>query len=201
MVPPAVTSPSRVPHSRPKLERDLRAPLERFLLGRGFRVDFDVDGHDYFDAVARRGEELGLVELKLADWRKVHAQALVRRTWADWTAVLLPRRSLAERASLRPGPLASRAVGLWYLEEGEVRVLREARAAAGARGSPLREELREALAARDALRDGENVEILLSSPRARRLRRWDGRTWHLEEFEVLPEAVGTPSRGNEDRES
>ncbi len=175
--------------SRPSREAELRPPLERFLTSRGYRVDFDVDGRDYFDAVARRGDEIGLVELKLADWRKVHTQALVRRAWGDWVAVLLPRRSLAERLKTRPGPAAVGRVGLWYLDQGEVQVLREASWVPGATPSPLRGELRFALEVRDRgeLPPGTIWPGLGPVPPRRSGRRWDGRFWRLEEFADTPE--------------
>jgi len=179
---------------RPVRESELRAPLERFLSSRGYRVDFDIDGQDYFDAVARRGDELGLVELKLTDWRKVHAQALVRRAWADWVAVLLSRRSLAERLRTRAGPPAVGRVGLWYLEHGEVQVLREASPIPGATSFPLRGELQFALGVRDRgeLPPGA-VWSGLGPVRNRRAgRRWDGRFWRLEEFAEPPETGGPP---------
>ncbi len=183
--------------SRPVRESELRAPLERFLASRGYRVDFDVDGRDYFDAVARRGDEIGLVELKLADWRKVHTQALVRRAWGDWVAVLLPRRSLAERLNSRSGPPAVGRVGVWFLDQGEVQVLREASLVPGATSSPLRGELQFALQVRDR---GElppdTIWSGLGPVRNRRAgRRWDGRFWRLEEFGETPAKDGTDTAG------
>ena len=106
-------------------EVDLRAPVSRFLEDQGYEVWFDPDGTDYFDAVAVRGEEVGLVELKVADWRRVREQALLRRGWGDWVAVVLPRRSLAERAAGRMGPARAQRVGIWYVEDSQIHVLRE----------------------------------------------------------------------------
>ncbi len=188
--------PASVP--LPSREYELRAPLERFLSSRGYRVDFDVDGRDYFDAVARRENELGLVELKLTDWRKVHAQALVRRAWGDWVAVLLPRHSLAERLLGRKGPPAVGRVGLWYLERGEVQVLREAERIPGAGSSTLRGELQFALGVRDRgeLPPGAVWAGLGPVSHRRGRRRWDGRFWRLEEF-AEPPPEEPPSAGRE----
>ncbi|HYK93160.1 MAG TPA: hypothetical protein VEY07_03855 [Thermoplasmata archaeon] len=107
-------------------ERDLGPPVRRYLEPRGYRVWVDPDGSDYLDVVARRGTELGLVELKLADWRKVLAQAIRRRGWADWVAVLVPRASLAAKILNAPQAPRARRVGVWSLLDGEVNVARAA---------------------------------------------------------------------------
>lgn len=107
-------------------ESDLRGPVTAHLAARGYRTWAAPDGSDYFDLVARRGDEVGLVELKLADWRKVFAQALRRRAWADWVAVALPRATLAGKILARPEAPRARRVGVWVVSGGAVRELRAA---------------------------------------------------------------------------
>lgn len=105
-------------------EGDLAPAVRRFLEPQGYRVWVDPDGSDFLDVVARRGQEMGLVELKLADWRKVAAQAARRRGWADWVAVLVPRASLAEKILALPQAPRAKRIGVWSLQAGEVRVHR-----------------------------------------------------------------------------
>src|SRR5580700_8943723 len=104
-------------------ETELVEPVRRYLEALGYRVFVNPDGADYFDVVVRRGTEVGLVELKVADWPKVLAQALRRRGWGDWVAVVLPRRSLAQRVVGRPTAPRGGRVGVWYLSAGSVEVL------------------------------------------------------------------------------
>ena len=110
----------------PAHERSLAPPVVAHLAGQGYTVWVDPDGSDYLDVVARRGAEIGLVELKLADWRKVLAQAVRRRGWADWVAVVLPRRSLADRAvEAAQGP-RTRPIGVWVSDGETLTVVRAA---------------------------------------------------------------------------
>jgi hypothetical protein len=99
-----------------------------FLEQRGFEVRVNPDGSDYFDLVALRGDEVGLVELKVADWRTVLRQAVDRRDWADWVAVALPRVSLARRVLERTHNGPGLRVGVWAATERAVTVLRPATA-------------------------------------------------------------------------
>ena len=110
----------------PMLETELVAPVRAHLEANGYRVYVNPDGGDYFDVVARRGDEVGLVELKVADWRKVVHQALRRRGWGDWVAVVVPRRSLAAKILARPTAPRGVRVGVWCLEHGVVAVVRPA---------------------------------------------------------------------------
>ena len=108
------------------LERELAPPVVRYLEGNGYRVWVDPDGSDYLDVVARRGDEIGLVELKVADWKKLLAQAVRRRGWADWVAVALPRASLAGRLLASPQAPRATRVGVWVASPAGVEVLRPA---------------------------------------------------------------------------
>lgn len=107
-------------------ETELAPPVRAFLEAQRYRVYVNPDGADYFDVVARRGTEVGLVEMKVADWKTVVVQALRRRGWGDWVAVVVPRRSLAEKVLARPTAPRGTRVGVWYVDAGEVRELRKA---------------------------------------------------------------------------
>ncbi|HEV2315990.1 MAG TPA: hypothetical protein VGV89_00210 [Thermoplasmata archaeon] len=111
---------------RPRRESDLAPAVRAHLESQGFRVWVDPDGADFFDVVARRGEEVGLVELKLADWKTLLRQAVVRRTYGDWVAVALSRRSLAVKLLERAGTPNTRPIGIWSVEGPAPEVLRAA---------------------------------------------------------------------------
>ena len=100
----------------------------RYLEREGYRVYPNPDSTDYFDLVARRGDEVGLVEAKVSGSREVLRQALRRRAWGDWVAVVLPSAIAAERLASRTAGLRAAAVGVWAVtEDGGVRVVRPAR--------------------------------------------------------------------------
>jgi len=100
-----------------------REHLERL----GYRVWVDPDGHDYFDLVARRDAEVGLVEAKVSDARAVLTQALRRRAWGDWTAVVVPTERIARGIATRTDGTRAAPVGVWWTHDGTVEVLRPAR--------------------------------------------------------------------------
>ncbi|MCI4336376.1 MAG: hypothetical protein L3K17_04155 [Thermoplasmata archaeon] len=171
------------------LERELAPAVVHHLEADGYRVWVDPDGSDFLDVVARRGPELGLVELKVADWRKVLAQAQRRRGWADWIAVALPRESLAARVCQAPQAPRGLRVGVWIVEGGAVRVLRAAQplwAPGEARPFPeLRDRIQDFT---DRLIDGSlspgvRWNLPGSSGRVGPNRR-STRDWRLEEFPV-----------------
>lgn len=101
--------------------------VRQYLVGQGYRVYVDPDGTDYFDLVARKGSEVGLVEVKVGDARAVLAQALKRRGWGDWSAVALGSPRAAERLSARTGATRAEPIGVWSVEAESVRVHRAAR--------------------------------------------------------------------------
>ena len=148
-----MTSPSVRGLPRPSEEELVRA-VARTLEARGYRVRIDPDGTDYFDLVARKGEEVGLIEVKVARPREVWAQAVRRRGWGDWNAVVLARTGSAERLAARTASSRASAIGVWSIDQGEVRVHRPARPWV-APGAPdpyadLRERFRHILDALDA---------------------------------------------------
>lgn len=152
------------PRRRPP-ESEVVALAARFLERGGYRVRINPDGTDYFDLVARRGDEVGLVEAKVGDARTVLRQALRRRGWGDWGAVILASEGSAERLAHRTVGTRAGAVGVWAAADGEVRVLRAARpwVRAGVEDpfADLRARFRRLL---DALDDGSLPSAL----------RWDG---------------------------
>jgi hypothetical protein len=137
-------------------ETDVVAAAERYLRAQGYSTRADPDGGSYFDLVARRGDEVGLVEAKVANGRAVLAQALVRRVWGDWVAVVLPSERSATHLEERTRGRRAGPVGIWCLRGGEVHVLRGARpwVVAGAEDpyAPLRATFRRIL---DQLDRGE----------------------------------------------
>ncbi|HTS33570.1 MAG TPA: hypothetical protein VMI55_06510 [Thermoplasmata archaeon] len=108
-------------------ERALVEQGARYLEGLGYRTWSNLDGTDYFDLVGRRGDEVGLVEAKVADRRTVLAQALTRRVWGDWVAVLVGSKRSAERLAAQTHATRAAPVGVWTVEAGRVVVLRPAR--------------------------------------------------------------------------
>jgi len=114
--------------SRPRLsEKDVVRAAAEYLAGLGYRVYPNLDSTDYFDLVARRGEEVGLVEAKVAGSRAVLVQALKRRAWGDWVAVVVPSDRSAERLAARTDGTRASRVGVWVARSGNIRVVRPAR--------------------------------------------------------------------------
>ncbi|MGA8604215.1 MAG: hypothetical protein WB788_04005 [Thermoplasmata archaeon] len=120
MSPSAASTPARIS------EREVVATAAAFLAEKGYRVYPNPDSGDYFDLVARRGEEVGLVEAKVSNSRAVLVQALKRRAWGDWVAVVLPSERAAERLAARTEGTRAAPVGVWATRKGGVRVVREA---------------------------------------------------------------------------
>lgn len=180
---------------RPRLrEAELRAPVAGLLEARGYRVWADPDGRDFLDMVAVRGEEIGLVELKVADWRTVRAQAIARRALADWVAVALPSARAAGRLiGSRRGPVAPR-VGVLVVEGLEARELRPAvpldPPTPGTPAAAARERFRALV--RSVIADP--VPFGISWGGAAR-RTGGGRGYRLEEF-VAPEAAAATRATN-----
>jgi len=115
------------PDARRTPEREIVRAASDHLVGLGYRTFPDPDGTDYFDLVARRGSEVGLLEAKVAGPRRVLVQALRRRVWGDWVAVVLASRRSAERLAERTGAARSAPVGVWAVDRGVVTVVRPAR--------------------------------------------------------------------------
>lgn len=168
------------------LEVELVPPVRAHLEALGYRVYVNPDGADYFDVVARKGTEVGLIELKVADWKRVVHQALRRRGWGDWVAVVVPRRSLAIKIRERPVAPRGARVGVWYVDDGGVTVLRPAEPfVKDGEVDPFPEPkawLLERLAITDGL-DGSGP-VGWSVPDAGRVAggRRSSRDWRLEEF-------------------
>lgn len=99
-------------------ERELLEAVAGVLGTRGYRCYIDPDGSDYFDLAVRRDGEVGLVEGKLSAPSAVLTQALVRRAWADWVAVVVGSRRSAERLVRTTTGRRSACVGVWSCVEG-----------------------------------------------------------------------------------
>jgi hypothetical protein len=108
-------------------ESDLVAQVASYLAVKGYRTYIDPDGGNYFDLVARRGEEIGLVEAKVSDARTVLRQALVRRAWGDWTAVAVGGARSAARLAERTRGTRAEPVGIWSVVAAVVTEVRPAR--------------------------------------------------------------------------
>ena len=112
---------------RPRIsERTVVRAAAAFLEQQGYRVYPNLDSNDYFDLVARRENEVGLVEAKVSNSRAVLVQALKRRAWGDWVAVVLPSETSAERLARRTDGTRAERVGVWAARGGSVRVVRAA---------------------------------------------------------------------------
>lgn len=107
-------------------EAELVRTVAQYLSEQGYRVVADPDGTDYFDVVARRGNEVGLVEVKVRDARTVLAQALRRRGWGNWSAIALGSERAASRLASRTAGTRAAPVGIWSVGPCTVRVHREA---------------------------------------------------------------------------
>ncbi len=107
-------------------EKELVRTAATFLEQQGYRVYPNPDSADYFDLVARRGDEVGLVEAKVSGSRAVLMQALKRRAWGDWVAVVLPSEKAAAALAARTDGTRASRVGVWATHEGTVRVVRAA---------------------------------------------------------------------------
>jgi len=115
--------PPRTPRIR---ESEVVRTAAEFLAGQGYHVYPNLDSNDYFDLVARRGDEVGLVEAKVSGSRVVLVQALKRRVWGDWVAVVLPSETAAQRLVARTEATRASPVGVWSAHDGKVRVVRPA---------------------------------------------------------------------------
>lgn len=121
-------SPAGVARRARVSEREVVRTTARYLEGRGYRVYPNLDANDYFDLVVRRGGEVGLVEAKVSGSRAVLVQALRRRAWGDWVAVVLPSEKAAERLAARTDGTRASPVGVWATVGETVRVVRAAAA-------------------------------------------------------------------------
>ena len=119
-------SRAAAPRSPRVSEGEVVRTAAAFLERQGYRVYPNPDSTDYFDLVARRGDEVGLVEAKVTGSRAVLVQALKRRAWGDWVAVVLPSERAAARLAERTDGTRAARVGVWATHEGDVRVVRAA---------------------------------------------------------------------------
>jgi hypothetical protein len=178
-------------------ESDLRAPVLAHLAAQGYRAWASPDGRDYFDIVALRGEEVGLVELKLRAARQLFGQAQRRRAWANWVAVAMPGQKAATSILGRPTTPVAARIGVWWVDGTIVHELRPAqRLYAEGEPDPFAEARAMLRAQLAQVADGtvpEGVDWgLFGAPRLPGAHRRSTRDWRLEEFgaEVTTEASG-----------
>ena len=182
-------------------ESELRAPVRAHLEAQGYRTWIAPDGRDYFDVVALRGEEIGLVELKVSAARQVFGQALRRRAWADWVAVAIPGHKAAGKLVDRLGSDKAERVGVWVVEAGGVTELRPAqRMYAVGEAMPFEEaraQFREVLRLLESgeLPDGIDWGIF-GAPRLPGAHRRSTKDWRLEEFPETPTPAAAERRSS-----
>jgi hypothetical protein len=99
----------------------------RHLESLGYRVWANPDGRDYFDLVARRGDDVGLVEAKVTGAREVVVQALRRRAWGSWGAVIVAGERSAKNLARRTAGTRAESLGVWHVQGAGVGVVRAAR--------------------------------------------------------------------------
>lgn len=183
-----MTGPVRAGRRPTWREDDLLEIAAAHLRGEGYTTYLDPDGSSYFDLAARRGEEVGLVEGKVGHPRKVLDQAVRRRAWADWVAVMIDSPRAAARLVERTADVRSAVVGVWSVQEGALLSVRAPRRGVDTpRGAdpfaPLRARLREALLAIDR---GETPTGVGWSGVPREVRRASGgrsfAEWRLDEL-------------------
>lgn len=113
----------------PGRENLLTIPVARHFVSEGYRVAGEVDVHGrYADLVAVRGEDVVGVELKLADWKAAHRQALAYQLGCHRSYVALPLVKAARVAASHRAAFERDGLGLLGVNhpEGDVRVLVEA---------------------------------------------------------------------------
>jgi hypothetical protein len=182
-------------------ESELRAPVRAHLEAQGYRTWAAPDGRDYFDLVALRGEEIGLVELKVSAARQVFGQALRRRAWADWVAVAIPGRRAAEHLVARTVADRAERVGIWVVEGGGVTEIRAARPMyAPGEATPFEEARAQFRGILRVLESGELPDGIdwgiFGAPRLPGAHRRSTKDWRLEEFPESPTPEGTVRRSS-----
>jgi hypothetical protein len=174
-------------------EAEIVAAVAAHLENLGYRVRVNVDGIDYFDLVARREGEVGLVEAKVSDARTVLVQALKRRAWADWCAVALAGERSARRLAARTSGGRAEPVGVWCVRAGRVEVVRAPRPwVAPGVDDPFADLKARFRAILDALESGEIPSGVGWDGVVREVRRASGgrsfSEWRLDE----PSSTGPP---------
>ncbi|HEV2520420.1 MAG TPA: hypothetical protein VGX00_07390 [Thermoplasmata archaeon] len=173
--------------ARPRYEAELAPAVRAYLESSGYRVWVDPDGTDYYDLIARRDRTIGLVELKIADGRKVLAQAIRRRGWADWAAVAVPNEALARRVADRAVAERGRRIGVWWVDGEQLHVVRPALPLVSAGEPdpfrPLKDQMHERLDLVETghLPLGVAWNLLLAARRDLPGQR-STRDWRIEEF-------------------
>ncbi len=178
-----MTDPNRA--ARPASESELVAHAAEGFRAQGYRTYIDPDGTDYFDLVVRRDGEVGLVEAKLTGTRAVLLQAVRRRAWGDWVAIVLPSRRAAERAVDRTADRRAAPVGVFAWQDGQLTTIRPPGRFPAAVDDPFASVRAQLAAALDRLDAGELPANVPWDGVGVALRRASGgrrfREWRLDE--------------------
>jgi len=102
-------------------EEDLREPIRTFFRGKGYEVFDEVKLFARgIDVVAKQGNIIISVELKLRDWRRAVAQACLDLRVSDYAFVAMPRKAIENNDELRRECVRLGA-GLLAVDGGEVK--------------------------------------------------------------------------------
>lgn len=111
-----------------KKEDMMREGVRRYLRALGYYVLFDSDlgGGSYFDCIAIGENDIGAIELKLSDWKKVVAQARRRLHNVNWAVILMPSLKALEKIQENiKTPSCYPEIGLWHFDKDRIMVVRE----------------------------------------------------------------------------
>ena len=112
----------------PALERELAAPVGRFLTAQGYEAFFEVSFNGRIaDVIAVRGDEVVAVELKLRDYRTAHRQAIAYQVGCHRSFVGLPLQTALGALRRDRHAFAESGTGVLAIEGDEVRELLPAR--------------------------------------------------------------------------
>ncbi len=125
-------------------ERRLRGPIIDHFKPQGWRVFFNPDGADLFDAMLVHGTDVMYLELKVSAWRKAFEQAYHRLTYQfNFVGVVMPHNAayrllkfivnesedweripaLAQRGEAQD--FIAKRIGVYGVDDGKLKVFRE----------------------------------------------------------------------------
>jgi len=79
--------------NEPRYESDMYGALIFFMRKHGYHCLIEPEGGGLFDCVVvnTKGDDVGCIELKLTDWRKLSEQLKKRKRYFDWVCALMPK--------------------------------------------------------------------------------------------------------------